>query len=255
VGGNSTNALLTGTYNTIYGANSGSSYGGAESSNILIASPGVGSESNIARIGETGSGDGQITAMYLAGLVQSSNTTITTSNMVNGSGTINTTITSGTGNFSYNIGQNTEVAFTTLNVNGSIDSNVTTNSTLSVNVFTGTFPGIQTLSTNGAYIDYQAPNNLDIGCYKIEYYVFGGTMRPMLDITYKANGAGGYSNLRAGIDLYFPAADGNAVQLVDYVTVTTAGNPLNIQFTANGKNGSSSGYFVTVGQIRITKLG
>jgi hypothetical protein len=67
IGGNTCNQLLTGNYNTIFGANTANEYTTSESSNIVIANPGVQGESHVARIGDTGSGDGQITDTYLAG--------------------------------------------------------------------------------------------------------------------------------------------------------------------------------------------
>lgn len=62
-------AGLTGSYNLCLGANSGLSYTGAESSNLLLMNSGTLGESNIGRIGTTGNGVGQITDLYLAGNV------------------------------------------------------------------------------------------------------------------------------------------------------------------------------------------
>lgn len=59
--------LITGTDNIGIGFLTGSAYQGAESSNILIANSGVQGESNVAHIGTTGSGAGQITNMILGG--------------------------------------------------------------------------------------------------------------------------------------------------------------------------------------------
>lgn len=61
--------ITTGSYNSLYGFISGSNYTGAEASNILLENAGVIGESNIARLGTTGSGPHQITDMYLAGNV------------------------------------------------------------------------------------------------------------------------------------------------------------------------------------------
>ncbi len=64
--------LVSGTYNTAVGfANSnpsGSAYTGAESSNLLLANVGVLGESNTMRLGNTGSGDGQVNRCFVAGV-------------------------------------------------------------------------------------------------------------------------------------------------------------------------------------------
>jgi hypothetical protein len=56
--------LLTGSNNTCIGVNTGSNYVGAETENILIANPGVASETNTIRIGV----EGTQTAAYMAGI-------------------------------------------------------------------------------------------------------------------------------------------------------------------------------------------
>ena len=61
--------LGTGSSNTALGQNAGSNYTGAESSNLLIGNAGTLGESNKCRIGVTGSGSGQQTDTYLAGIV------------------------------------------------------------------------------------------------------------------------------------------------------------------------------------------
>jgi hypothetical protein len=67
--------LTTGSYNVVYGSDGGvgSGYGagynytGAESSNILVNHIGVTGESNVMRLGTSGSGNGQINKAYIAG--------------------------------------------------------------------------------------------------------------------------------------------------------------------------------------------
>lgn len=69
LGASSGTALATGRYNTIIGVSSGNTIAGASSSNILIMNDGVLGESNIIRIGTQGSGLGQQTDCYLAGIL------------------------------------------------------------------------------------------------------------------------------------------------------------------------------------------
>jgi hypothetical protein len=69
VGANEVGLLFTtGSFNTLIGWNSGSVYTTSESSNICIRAPGVISESNVIRIGVNGSGDGQQTSCFIAGI-------------------------------------------------------------------------------------------------------------------------------------------------------------------------------------------
>jgi len=69
-GSQSGNSLLTGSYNVIIGALAGSSYVGAESSNILISNYGmVTTDNHVIRIGTQGTGNGQQSSCYIAGIV------------------------------------------------------------------------------------------------------------------------------------------------------------------------------------------
>ena len=83
VGSGSLGSLLTGSLNVALGASAGSSYIGAESSNIVIGNSGTAAESNVIRIGTQGSGAGQQNAAYIAGIAS---TTVSNKNYV----TINT---------------------------------------------------------------------------------------------------------------------------------------------------------------------
>jgi hypothetical protein len=60
--------LVTGSYNLSLGAFSGSLYTGSESSNILLMNPGVAGESNVMRLGSQGTGNGQVSTCYIAGI-------------------------------------------------------------------------------------------------------------------------------------------------------------------------------------------
>jgi hypothetical protein len=61
--------LVTGSYNIAVGYQVGSNYATSESSNILLNSAGVASESNVLRIGSaTGSGNTQLAAAYISGI-------------------------------------------------------------------------------------------------------------------------------------------------------------------------------------------
>lgn len=69
IGLDALNAITTGTENIGIGVASGTNYTSTESSNIVIGNAGTIGESNIARIGTTGSGTGQITDCFIAGTV------------------------------------------------------------------------------------------------------------------------------------------------------------------------------------------
>ncbi len=59
--------LLTGIQNLCLGALAGADYVGAESSNILLANTGIVGDSNVMRLGSTGSGSGNVNKAFLAG--------------------------------------------------------------------------------------------------------------------------------------------------------------------------------------------
>lgn len=60
--------LLTGTNNISLGSSSSSAYVGAESSNIIIGATGTAAESNVIRIGTQGTGAGQQSTCFVAGI-------------------------------------------------------------------------------------------------------------------------------------------------------------------------------------------
>lgn len=68
LGNTSLNQLATGSYNVAIGSFAGINYTGAESSNILISNRGTLGESNVIRIGTTGSGNQQQNKCYVAGI-------------------------------------------------------------------------------------------------------------------------------------------------------------------------------------------
>ena len=61
-------SVLTGSRNIAIGLGGGSNYTGAESSNIIIANAGTLGESNVIRVGTSGSGSGQQNKCYIAGI-------------------------------------------------------------------------------------------------------------------------------------------------------------------------------------------
>lgn len=74
-GGNNTligfsccNTLATGSYNTAIGETTGISYTTNESSNILLAHPGVITENNTMHLGEHGAGNRQVNRCFIAGI-------------------------------------------------------------------------------------------------------------------------------------------------------------------------------------------
>jgi len=60
--------LGNGSYNICLGQSSGVSYNGTESSNICIGNNGTNGESHTLRIGTAGSGNGQVSTCYIAGI-------------------------------------------------------------------------------------------------------------------------------------------------------------------------------------------
>lgn len=61
-------ALLTGSQNVGIGIDAGINYTSSESNNILLVNSGTVSESNVMRLGTTGSGTGQVNKCFIAGI-------------------------------------------------------------------------------------------------------------------------------------------------------------------------------------------
>lgn len=82
----------TGGHNICIGNAAGSSSAGSDSSNIYIGNPGTTPESNIARIGRTGSGNDEITDCYIAGTVHAdTGLDVTTGDLTVSSGNVDIT--------------------------------------------------------------------------------------------------------------------------------------------------------------------
>ncbi len=67
IGKSALTQLLSGQFNTCLGSDVGLLYTGAESSNILLMNFGVAGESNVMRLGTTGTGDQQVSTCFIAG--------------------------------------------------------------------------------------------------------------------------------------------------------------------------------------------
>jgi hypothetical protein len=61
--------LTTGSFNNAFGLLAGGSYTSSESSNIVIGNTGTAGESNVLRIGTPGTGSGQQSSCYIAGII------------------------------------------------------------------------------------------------------------------------------------------------------------------------------------------
>jgi trimeric autotransporter adhesin len=64
-------ALTTGSSNTVMGYNAAINYTGSESSNVIIMHAGVAAESNVMRLGTDGTGTGQQSTCFVAGILNS----------------------------------------------------------------------------------------------------------------------------------------------------------------------------------------
>ncbi len=178
---------------------------------------------------------------------------VVTVNRSNNAPNANQVLTSAATSVPFLSGNMNQVAFNTCAIANTVGTGFTASGTLAGNGFSS--PVIQTDSANGAYIDYVTPFVLPVGVYMIEYIFVWGNLSPIFDLTYKANGAGGYSSLRTAQDAYVSFGDGFSVFYREFVTITTGGQLMNLRWTANGKNAGSGAYFVRVGNISITLLG
>lgn len=68
LGYNAAHSVSDGVYVTAIGSGAGSALGPSDSSCILIGHPGINSDTNLARIGVSGTGDGEIDKFYLGGV-------------------------------------------------------------------------------------------------------------------------------------------------------------------------------------------
>ena len=68
MGYQSLNLLNSGNYNSCYGYQSGISYVSSESSNICIGSLGTVGDNNVMRLGTTGTGNGEVSTTFVAGV-------------------------------------------------------------------------------------------------------------------------------------------------------------------------------------------
>lgn len=95
--------LVSGTNNIAIGPDAAHAYTGAESSNIVIGNLGVSSESNVIRIGTSGSGTGQQNQCFIAGAFGV--TIVGSALLMNSSGQIGTVVSSRQfkENISYNV--------------------------------------------------------------------------------------------------------------------------------------------------------
>jgi len=182
--------------------------------------------------------------------------TVNWTNRVNGSATANISTTSAATFTPFVFGNMTEVVFDSIGIGGALSSNFT-GSFGAFETVQNTFIGVQPQSsTNGNSITFQSPINLNKGVYMVEYGLTFGNIRGIIDVTYKINGAGSFSNLRLGVDCYNDIQDSIFVGFREFLTVTTSGSPMFIKWQSNGKNPGSADFWVTVlGPITVTLLG
>lgn len=121
-------------------------------------------------------------------------------------------------------------------------TNFTTNNSHGLIVGWGYFYN-GTSPANGDYIDY-AVGTITPGIYRVEYPLLNNTDIAIIDFSYKANGAGSYTNIRSGINCYANAGNPYTLIYTDYFLIKTAGT-LNLRWTVNGTGGSS--YIVYLG--------
>lgn len=156
VGYNSFSGATTGGNNLIIGTQSGNSYVGAEASNILLQNAGVAAESNVMRLGTTGSGTRQVSTTYIAGIagVSVSNNSVALMDTTTGQlGTVvGSALSLNTGTNALNI--STDASATTIAIGtGAAVKTLTIGSTNSTSSTTINFGG----STGGALSTYIAP--------------------------------------------------------------------------------------------------
>lgn len=175
--------------------------------------------------------------------------TTQTSALVNTTGTVDTTVTSAAMSFPFWIGNIREVA----SVNCSNTSGVTSNTGLSVIVLSSW----QTIgwNSNGGYCDYFVMSNAPVGAYMMQYLMILNDDKGILQLSYKGNGAGGYTTIRNSFDCFVGGTPQSPFFLFDFFTITTPGNSLNVRWTTNGKNASSSAYWSGLGNLHIWAMG
>jgi hypothetical protein len=280
VGGLALSGLTSGTRNVCIGAFSGqivttgnnniiigetADPGSTSATNRIVIGQGVtGSNDNEAVIGNSsctsivsngGSSCGLGTSATPFGTsyinaVQRTGTITNKSVQVNGT-TTNTSVTSASFTSPFLYGAISEIYLTHFaNSNGGFTSNAVLTNSIS------TAGSHWELDTNGSNADYEdiALGTQPAGVYKISWSCTTFANRGIIDVSVKHSGSGSYTNIRTQVDGYIAGAGNNYRPFFeDYVTVTASGS-FNIRWTANGKNASSSAYYICLAHVMVHKL-
>mgnify|MGYP001576593134 CR=1 FL=1 len=177
------------------------------------------------------------------------NTSFTFRTMQNNSSSTSATIST-TQDFQYQFtGAPTEVYIHDSNTTSNISTNTAVGLLAApIMVYTST-------QSNGCYLDYDCKSiSFAKGVYKLIHDHLYNDNTAIIDVAIKHSGSGSYTTYRT-IDTYSGrATTSNLFNYFEtYFAVTTAGT-INVRFTANGKNASSTAYFVCVGNFRLYLL-
>lgn len=104
------------------------------------------------------------------------------------------------------------------------------------------------------FLDYKISSSLGTGVYMVEYRTISQSNCGKWQLSFKGNGAGGYTNLRSPIDAYV-ASNNIRKSWRDFFVTTTGGNTCNLRWTCATKNASSPAYFVLLTEfLRVTQI-
>jgi hypothetical protein len=167
--------------------------------------------------------------------------------------TVNTTSSNGSAWVPFNVGNMQEVVFQTGSSNNA-HWFVSTGS-ITAQAPSGSYPYwllYNPSATSTSWISYLS-QSISVGVYKIEYTIRFGIDAPIWNFgVAQAAGVSGYVTLRTGVDAYLPTDQ--PVNFVDYIVITAPGT-CDFRWTSNGKNASSTNYFLPVSFLRVTRLG
>jgi hypothetical protein len=144
--------ITTGSRNTLLGFNAGVNYAGAESNNIMISNTGVVSESNVMRLGTSGSGGGQVSTAYIAGTYAVNVGSVASVVSIASTGQIGSTVITGGSGITVTPGANT----ITISGSGVIVFNYTNVNTTPYVV--GSTDEYLSVDSSGAPITVELPN-------------------------------------------------------------------------------------------------
>jgi len=267
LGNNSLSGISTGSYNISIGDTSSGNYGSSESSNIILNSAGVTSESNTLRIGAgTGSSAQQLNQAFISGVqgvvVTGAPVAVSSSDQIgiydtssmgyvltsDGSGGASFQAAGGGGSYysltPYIVGSDSHSQYSTIQaaINQAVTDGASNTNLLNIYIKPGTYTEDLTLSDGICLIGFTP--NIFFRALTQEFSIFPNSS-VILDGTITSGGSGAANNYITGISVQ-RTASGNAINfastgnlfLKDFSVILYQGTIFTITFVDDGTSGN-----------------